>query len=253
MRSNWWVNYEQAGANAGFEYSLIGGGNRMSTVQPLGGQFPAVVNGYNQNWNLGAGTVTGSRTALSVNSGTWPNIIKFDITGTNTVMAGNSISTTLYYQYGGSSNLTAQVYLDRDFNPRNSNAVMVVALQPPATGSGNVYYYQTLGLPTTNIAPGVYSIYAKITDGAHSRYLYTPELVQIVPVAQPSLDITRLNNTQVRIGINGVIGQTISLQSSPDLRNWVALATNTLTSSLWTYTNNVVPSTTAQFYRGVVP
>ena len=35
-RANWWVTEEQEGTNAGFEYSLIGGGNRMSTDEPLG-------------------------------------------------------------------------------------------------------------------------------------------------------------------------------------------------------------------------
>ena len=57
MRTNWWVPYEDEGLIAGFYYSLIGGGNRLSTDSPLGlPSDPAIVNGYNQWWNFGAGS-----------------------------------------------------------------------------------------------------------------------------------------------------------------------------------------------------
>lgn len=251
MRTNWWVSSEEQGEAAGFYYSLIGGGNRMSTNPPLGPGFPAIVSGYNQWWNLGAGNASANRTRLPVNNGTWPNVIKFDITGTNLVAKGSAISATLYYQYAGSSNLTAQIYLDQDLNPLNSNSVLVAQFEPPRTGSGSVSN-ANLALPTTNMAPGAYSVYAKMTDGVHTRYLYAPERIQVVAVAQPVLDIARLNNTQLRVGVSGVGGQTIVLQSSTDLRTWTPLGTNTLTANRWTYTNNIPPNSPAQFYQAVV-
>jgi hypothetical protein len=248
MRENWWVPYENYGENAGFLYSLIGGGNRLSTATPLGlPSDPAIVNGYNQNWNLGAGT-SENRTALPSNSGTWPNIIKFDIAGTTIVAQSNSIIATLYYQYGGTSNLTMQVCLDQDFNPYNSNSIPVLTVQPPATGTGSVYYYSTLALNTTNVPAGTYAVYAKISDGTHTRYLYTPELVQITSMVQPPiLGIQKSGNDQVSITINGVSGQKIILQSSANLNIWTPIATNTLTTSSWIYTNTA-PSN-QQFYR----
>jgi hypothetical protein len=252
-RADWWVAYEEEGVIAGFYYSLIGGGNRLSTDMPLGlPGDPAIVNGYNQWWDIGAGN-SGNRTALPSDSGTWPNIIRFNVTGTNVIVASNLISTTLYYQYAGVSNLTLQIFFNTDFNPYDSNSVLVAQMQPPNTGAGSVYYYSNLGLTTTNVPPGVYAIYGKISDGVHTRYLYAPELVEIVSSQQPPvLGITMSNSAQFIIRVNGVSGQKIALQTSTDLQNWLPVVTNTSTSGSWSYTNNMPPVFSEQFYRALL-
>lgn len=252
-RADWWVGYEQRGTNAGFQYSLIGGGNRMSTDRPLGlPSDPAIVDGYNQWWNLGAGTFA-NRTPLPANNGIWPNIIRLDVTGTNVVTAGQSIATKFYYQYGGASNsLTAQFYFDRDLNPYNTNSTPILQITLAATGTASVNS-DIVNLATTNVPPGVYAVYGRISDGAHTRYLYAPEWVDVVSARQPpELGLGAVNGTQFVIVVNGVVSQTIVLQTSTDLQSWLPLATNTLTAGSWTYTNSAPSSDSSQFYRAML-
>lgn len=48
-------------------------------------------------------------------------------------------------------------------------------------------------------------------------------------------------------------GQTVVLQSSPDLQTWTALATNTLTISRWDFTNTPPSISGTRYYRGMLP
>jgi hypothetical protein len=250
-RQSWWVAYEDEGTNAGFEYSLIGGGNRLSSDQPLGPGFPAIRSGLNQLWDFGAGT-SNNRTALGGSGGPWPNIIKFDVTGANVVAQDASIAASFYYQYAGSaSNVTCEIYFDTDLNPFNTNGLFNSRYVLANTGAGSVVIVN-LSLSTSNTPPGRYTLYGRISDGTHTRYLYAPERVQVLPNLPTSLQLAAIGLNRFRIDVTGVSGQTVVLQSSTDLRSWVPVATNTLSADRWVYTNSPQGSLGLQFYRAAL-
>jgi len=252
MRSNWWVSEEGSGFRAGFLYSLIGGGNRLSAEQPLGPGYSGISDGYNQRWDFGAGT-NNNRTALSSDSGEWPDLIKLNLTGTNVVAEGDSIFARFYYQYGGrASNVTCEFYFDRDFNTLGSNSLFTSRYRLTNTGIGSVFI-GNVGLSTSNTPPGTYALYGKISDGSHTRYLYAPELVQVIGSRQaPLLSIASVNANQLLVSVSGVSGQTLILESSSDLKNWVPVTTNTLSSNPWVYRNNSPGAPAWEFYRAVL-
>ena len=101
-RNTWWTSTEMAGAAAGFLYSLIGGGDRLSNLEPGGTGTGRIIDGFNKNWDLGGG-LGANRTALPANAGSWPNPILFALEEPNTVPAGQSFGATLYHQAGASA------------------------------------------------------------------------------------------------------------------------------------------------------
>ncbi len=256
QRTVWWKAYELQGPRAGFFYSLIGGADRTSMAQPEGGGFPMIREGYNGLWDLGAG-VTNNRIALPSNSGAWPNVVKFNRTTTNRVEQGQAMPVKFHYQWAqpGTSFATIRIYLDTNLNVLNTNRALLQEIIVPGTGAGFVSFSTTnLTLAASNALPGNYTVLATITGGGRTRHLYAPESVEVIaPRQPPTLDIVKLNATQYRIGVNGEAGQTVVLQSSPDLQTWTALATNTLTTSRWDVTNTPPSSSGTRYYRGVLP
>lgn len=256
QRTAWWAAYETQGARAGFIYSLIGGADRTSMDQPVGQGFPMIRDGYNQWWDLGAG-VANNRTALPANSGAWPSVVKFNRTTTNRVEQGQALPVKFYYQWAqpGTSLATLRLYLDADLNPLNTNQTLLQEIVVPGTGAGFISFSTTnLTLAASNATPGVHTLLATISGGGRTRHLYAPEAVEVIaPRLPPTLDIVKLNATQYRIGVNGEAGNTVVLQSSPDLQTWTALATNTLVTSRWDFTNTPPSSPGTRYYRGVLP
>jgi hypothetical protein len=69
-------------------------------------------------------------------------------------------------------------------------------------------------------------------------------------IQPPVLGIQKSGNNLATITISGVSGQKIILQSSANLKTWTPIATNTLTTSSWNYTNSL--PTSQQFYRAAL-
>src|SRR5262249_10781674 len=137
-RLTWWLPLENAGTNAGFFYSLLGGGDRFSTLAPAGKD--RIQDGMNQVWDLGLG-INSNRIALAAKNGGWPNLLRLNLTATNALHAGDLIPSVLYYQFGATTSATAIVEfaLDPDLNPYDTNEIHVSSVLLPATGPNNVY------------------------------------------------------------------------------------------------------------------
>jgi hypothetical protein len=254
QRTNWWVAAETNGSTAGFLYSLIGGANRAATNRPLGAGFGAIRDGLNQVWDFGAG-VSANRTALATNNGNWPNLIKFNRATTNKIEPGQSTILTYAYQWArpATSNAVVSIYLDDDLNPLNTNQTLLRQINVPANGAGFVSFSATnLLMAASNATPGVHWFLASISGGGRTRYLYAPESVEFRNPQPPVLDIVALGANQFQIGVNGQTGQTAVIQRSADLSTWVPLATNTLASTRWTYTDTSTGNAAQRFYRAVL-
>jgi len=254
QRQTWWTRYEGRGLIAGFYYSLIGGGNRLSVDQPDGPGTARIRDGYNQKWELGAGRST-NRAALPVNNGDWPNLITFNLAGTNLMAQSQSNAVALSYQWAKppTSNAAVSLYLDDDFNPFNGNERLVQQVTVSGTTSNNLGFATVeFNVAATNTTPGVHSLYAQIRGGGRSRYLYAPERLTVFSSFQPpSLAISREPGSQVRLDISGLPGQRIVLQSAGDLHAWQPLATNWLATNLWSY-RDTTEGSIRRFYRAAL-
>jgi hypothetical protein len=248
-RTNWWVTSEAMGTNAGFRYSLIGQGDRLSSLQPLGGTNAAIRDGFNQFWDLGAGTAA-NRTTLTTNYGNWPSLIRLNRLDTNQVTQSQNLGLTFYYQWAnpgiGPANIA--LYLDDDLNPWNGNEQLLTQMNGPVTGAGSIGK-GTISAGLSNAPAGSHFLFARISGNGRTRYLYAPEPVTILPDVPPGLAIARIGSRAVVLTVSGSTGQTMVLDANPDLNGWEPVATNRLAASPWRLTNNVDPQTISQFYR----
>jgi len=251
-RQNWWTMAEAAGAQAGFRYSRIGGGDRFSAAEPAGQGTGRIRDGVNQVWNFGAGT-SANRYALPANNGLWPNPILINVIGTNQLGAGGSTPARLLYQGGPTTNgtINARFFLDADSNPFVTNFQAGSALLPN-TGLSNVYSANVAIAVPANVMPGRYNLFAQLTLGSKTRYLYAPQKITILASADPPrfANVSRASNGPTRLAIDAQIGQTVIVQTSGDLSAWTSITTNVVTSTPLVV---IDPIATAQrFYRAVV-
>jgi hypothetical protein len=254
-RALWWTASEAGGLHAGFYWSLIGGGNRLSTDEPAGPGTGQVRDGCNKMWDFGAGLAS-NREPLPANSGAWPNVIRFDLVTTNTVTPGATNLMNAYYQSGSdpSAAATFQVFLDDDLNPMNGSFVEVYRQLLPGTGTNsvNIAPIQWAANPAM-VAPGVYAIGARISAGGRSRYLYAPQRLTLKPSSNPPvLTSVELSAGQARFTINGAAGQLIVVQTSTNLVGWDPIATNDLSAATWNFGDTESVSAATRFYRAVL-
>jgi hypothetical protein len=254
-RGLWWTEPEAGGLHAGFYWSLIGGGNRFSSDEPAGPGSGKVRDGCNQLWDFGAG-LADNRHPLPANSGVWPNVILLSPLVTNTVALGTTNGMKAYYQWGSgiSETATLQVFLDDDFNPVNGNSIEVWRQPVPGTGTNamNIAAIQWAADPAL-VAPGVYAVYAQISAGGRSRYLYAPQMLNLTPALNPpSLAAPLLIDGTARFTINGAAAREVVVQASTNLVSWDSLETNRPDGVAWNFVDTQSAGVPARFYRAVL-
>ena len=244
-RATWWTGYESQGHVAGFYYSLIGGGNRLSVDEPAGAGTGRIRDGYNQIWDFGVGT-SANRTALTSN-GSWPNIIKFDILTTQPVIQGDDFSLNYFFQFNqaATQNATIQVFLDNDANPYNGNQGRIFLSSEPGAGT-NVVQRQ-FSINSSGTSPGQYYVYAQITYATHTRYLHAPG--RLVIRSPLTLEIVRFGPQAVISWPTNAVGFT--LESTADLllsNSWSTVSPSPfITNGQNTVTNTI--GSGSHFYR----
>jgi hypothetical protein len=256
QRSAWWTATEMSGAVAGFFYSLIGGGNRLSNLEPAGAGNGRINDGFNKNWDLGGGLAT-NRTALPANTGLWPNAIRFDLTSASPIPAGESFGVALYHQEGASGgNIELRIFLDADFNPYNSNEIEVDDELLARTGT-SIVSLNTLSatINAAAVPPGTYAVCARLSDGVHTRLLYAPHvLVVTASLRPPSIDAASLafGSGVMRFNVYAYPGQQVRVEASSDLVSWTSLETQTFTGTVWEFVDTDAGNFSRRCYRAVL-
>ncbi len=253
-RQSWWNASEKSGAQAGFQYALLGKGDRMSTNQPAGQGTSRIRDGYNQKWDLGAGSATNNRTLLTANNGAWPSLITGRAAGSNVVAFGQSNFFSFHYQWAvtNTTNGTLSFYLDDDANPFNGNERLVRQMPVAGTGSNQVGLVAVpVEWSAQNSTPGEHRVFARLSIGGRGRYFHAPEKITILSSFKaPSLAVSRSSDSRIRVDEFGVPGQRVFLQASADLLQWQTIATNWLISGHASFSESaIVPK---RFYRAYV-
>ena len=252
QRQNWWTPSEQQGAQAGFLYSRIGGGDRLSFAQPANAS--AIRDGMNQQWDFGAG-FSDNRTPLPSNLGLWPNLIQLDLFGSSSVEIESPIQLRGHYQYGqdAAQSFTLSFHLDPDLNPLNGNELPVGRVNRSGTGTESVIR-EDWSLPTSGLglAAGTYRVLGVIADAVHDRFMYAPDLLTLTAAQEPPrLVLLGWSENGLGVVVQGDSGQTIRLDAASELNAWAPLATNTLTGTTWEYQDAEALAQARRFYRAV--
>ena len=254
IRNDWWTAFEARGTNAGFFYSRIGGGDRLSSAQPVPSRARRIRDGMNQRWDFGAGTAD-NRTTLESNNGAWPNLIDLHVPGPAEVSLGDIISIQGYFQYGlmpgGMAEL--RIYLDADRNPLNGHAAELAVLAVPSTGIDQVTSFtEEIATGGHGLASGEYLVAGRISDGEESRWLYARDPVMLsAPSMPPVVAAVEWTHAGFVLSIEASDGATVVLEASPDFKAWLPLATNVMTDAGWVYVDETAPEANEKFYRAV--
>jgi hypothetical protein len=179
-----------------------------------------------------------------------------NLTGLTNASVDDPIPLAFYHQYGANTSgvVNVSVCLDQDSNPYNGNETVVFQAALPSTGISNVYYSAlSLSLNPAVVLPGTYSVFGRISDGVRTRYLYAPQKLVLGPSRHPpTLLSERIQASQFQFTLSGFPGQTVIIQASTDLVQWVSIQTNTLTGTALAFLDPGSLLVPQRYYRAVL-
>jgi hypothetical protein len=175
------------------------------------------------------------------------------LVSTNQIQQGQSASVKYFYQWAQPTASTAvvSIYLDSDNNPLNGGEHLLQQSTVQGNGtSGQYISFQTINLPfnATNAPVGYHSLYAKITGGGKTRYLYAPEIIQVLPAV---IITSQPTNQTVWAGTNVTFSLTAA--GVPTLKyQWQKNGAYITGATNANYTTNNVTSNVAGTYSCMV-
>lgn len=251
-RQNWWQLPEQRGTNAGFRLSRIGGGDWLSNAEPAGPGNGRISDGFNRNYDLGAGRTT-NRFTLPAKRGVWPSALLLTHTATNPIPAGESFTVTLQHQSGTNqaTNVELRVFLDRDGNPWNGNETLIHEELIAGTGTNaTAAVTRHIRPDPARIVPGTWRMQVRLNCNGKSRWLQSPApVVLTTSIAPPLLAVRGWTNGAFALHVGGYLGQNVVTEASTNLLDWAPVSTNSIAGTGFDLLDASVAGRPFRFYR----
>ncbi len=223
-RATWFAEGETNGFQAGFLYSRIGGGDRVSTNRPAGPATAAINEG-----------LLSPRQALPVNNGNWPNVIELRAANPgrflfqnepglatreeNVAYPAGNLRVTAEYQSGAAATWT--LFLDPDANELNGNEIILGQESLGATGIHTVSnLLRNVTLDANQVAYGIYRLGARIQGGqpGSRRVQYAAQKVAVL--APLKLAVGNVGSGQGQLRVTGSGGYSAAIEVTDDFAGW---------------------------------
>lgn len=260
-RAAWFNTYEAAGTNTGFAYSRLKGGDRSSTNRPVA-NGDAIRAGLNIASAFGGG---GVRSNLTWSSAVWPNVARLDVLTNGTALGTGTYQITVgttqqlrYVYLDYDSGCTVTLHADTDRNPYNNNDMSVISTQVIASATGSTYAQNTVAWSPSALTAGTtVFVYAQVTDGTRTRFLYATPALHLGAATKPQpgfISTRRSGNSLIFTGTNGQPSATFCVLESTNvalpMNQWPPVLTNAFDASgNFAFTNIVSPNVPRKFYR----
>lgn len=171
-RGSWFAPAEGAGTTAGWHWSRLMGGNRLSPT-------------INQGMISLLGGSASTRVAVSTADAEWPNLILLNVTGSVVLQAGATLAAT-YRSQDLDSGYTLRFWLDNNRNPWDGTNHQIHESSLGVSTGYNDLKGGGVNLSTAGVPPGNYYLCGEVNDSVRRRFLYAEPRITIHAGPSPS-------------------------------------------------------------------